>query len=72
MENVTIKKSVVDKIRDGEPIDAADIKSVGLFNDHYIEMLLAAGQDVAKHKVIEGLTREGVQTFEGGQNNEPM
>lgn len=55
-----ITKSVVHKLLDGNDLTKHDIQSVGIFNDHYIDLLLDAGQFVARQKVAEALTRAGM------------
>lgn len=57
----TTEKSIVYKLLDGDEITKQDIQSIGMFGDHYIDLLLRAGQQVARQKVAEALTRNGIQ-----------
>ncbi|GAA3723017.1 hypothetical protein GCM10022378_11360 [Salinicoccus jeotgali] len=57
----TTEKSIVYKLLDGDEITKRDIQSIGMFNDHYIDLLLRAGQQIARQKVAEALTRNGIQ-----------
>ncbi|GAB3061974.1 hypothetical protein ACFOU0_06000 [Salinicoccus sesuvii] len=54
------EKSIVDKIMDDEPLTKHDIQALGMFNDHYIDLLLNAGQKVVRRKVAESLVRAGM------------
>ncbi len=55
------EKSIVYKLLDGDEVTKRDIQSIGMFGDHYIDLLLQAGQQVARQKVAEALTRNGLQ-----------
>ena len=55
-----IRKSIVEKLHDGDEITKADVKSLMVFNDHYINKLFEAGQSTVKAKVIEWMHRDGM------------
>lgn len=59
-QNITIEKSIVDKLLDKDEISKQDIKQLHMFNDDYIDRLLAAGQTTARYKVAEALIRGGI------------
>jgi len=59
-QNITIEKSIVDKLLDKDEISKQDIKQLHMFNDDYIDRLLAAGQRTARYKVAEALIRGGI------------
>lgn len=61
MINVTIEKSVVDKLLDKDMITKRDIRGLDMFNDDYIDRLLVAGQMTVRYKVAEALTRKGIE-----------
>ncbi|WP_020006193.1 hypothetical protein [Salinicoccus albus] len=61
-ENITKEKSLVDKLMEKDTLTKTDIQQLQVFNDDYIDRLLAAGQMTARYKVVEALMRDGMTT----------
>ena len=62
IQNITVEKPIVDKLMEKDTITKGDIQQLHMFNDDYIDRLLAAGQMTARYKVAEALTRDGITT----------
>lgn len=52
---------IYEKLMRCEHIDKADIQALGMFNDDWIDKLMSAGQKTVRAKMVEALTREGIE-----------
>lgn len=50
-----------DKLMDDLPIIREDIEALDMFNDSYIDMLMASGQTNVRMKMLEAMTRNGME-----------
>lgn len=57
------RKDMYDKLINEEIITHEDIQSLEMFNDVWIDKLLNAGQDTVRAKMVEALTREGIEVY---------
>ncbi len=59
-----------EKLMAQEAITKADVQTLDMFNDEYIDMLFKAGQAMVFDKMLEAMTREGITTVEPEINKE--
>lgn len=68
IEHIIFEKTphqvMYEKLMSDEPIDRSDIQALGMFNDYWIDKLMSAGQATIRAKMVEALSREGIEVIE--------